>query len=349
MASSINALTAAGGGIAMGADASGILQLQSAGTATVTVGTAGGVGIGTTTTTNAKLTVNANTVLPATAPLAGTNLWITGADATSSRIFIDSFGNASALNFRTSGGTAAAPTAILANALIGVTVGMGYGATAYSAARSAMSHHAAENWTDAAQGSYQAFSTTAIGSTTQTERMRIDDVGNVTLQKNISVGGAAPTTSGSGITFPATQSDSSDANTLDDYEEGTWTPTFQFGTAGNLTIVYSSQVGKYTKIGRTVHVEMTMATTTFTHTTASGNASISGLPFTIGGTDATTLTGACGGYVNATYPILGMQFFPTVATIFLVRGGLGAGAAATFLDFPSAGNLYITFQATYIV
>ena len=47
MASSINALTAAGGGIAMGADASGILQLQSAGTATVTVDTSGNVGIGT--------------------------------------------------------------------------------------------------------------------------------------------------------------------------------------------------------------------------------------------------------------------------------------------------------------
>jgi hypothetical protein len=165
----------------------------------------------------------------------------------------------------------------------------------------------------------------------------------------IGVGNATPSASGSGITFPATQSASSDANTLDDYEEGTWTPSFTFGTPGNLNIVYSSQVGKYTKIGRTVHVEMTMATTTFTHTTASGNATISGLPFTIGGTDATTLTGACGGYVNATYPILGMQFFPTVSSTFLVRGGPGAGAAAPVLDFPSAGNLYITFQATYIV
>ena len=173
--------------------------------------------------------------------------------------------------------------------------------------------------------------------------------GTIKGSTTIGVGNATPSTSGAGITFPATQSASSNANTLDDYEEGTWTPSFDFGTAGNLTIVYSSQVGIYTKIGRTVHVEMTMATTTFTHTTASGNASISGLPFTIGGTDATTLSGACGGYVNATYPILGMQFFPTVTAIFLTRGGPSAGAAATFLDFPSSGNLYITFQATYIV
>ena len=41
----------------------------------------------------------------------------------------------------------------------------------------------------------------------------------------ISVGGATPSASGAGITFPATQSASTDANTLDDYEEGTWTPT----------------------------------------------------------------------------------------------------------------------------
>jgi hypothetical protein len=164
----------------------------------------------------------------------------------------------------------------------------------------------------------------------------------------VGLGNVVIGTSGKGIDFSATPGTGT-SELLADYEEGDWTPVFSFGTPGNLNIVYSSQVGKYTRIGRTVHVEMTMATTTFTHTTATGNASISGLPFTIGGTDTTTLTGACGGYVNATYPILGMQFFPTVATIFLVRGGPGAGAAATFLDFPSSGNLYITFQATYIV
>ena len=40
----------------------------------------------------------------------------------------------------------------------------------------------------------------------------------------LGVGAATPSASGAGITFPATQSASTDANTLDDYEEGTWTP-----------------------------------------------------------------------------------------------------------------------------
>ena len=61
--------------------------------------------------------------------------------------------------------------------------------------------------------------------------------------------GAIPN-AGIGITFPATQSASSDANTLDDYEEGTFTPTI-----GGTSIVYTNQVGSYTKVGRMVYIQ----------------------------------------------------------------------------------------------
>ena len=50
----------------------------------------------------------------------------------------------------------------------------------------------------------------------------------------IGVGNATPSASGAGITFPATQSASTDANTLDDYEEGTWTPTIA-ASSGSIT------------------------------------------------------------------------------------------------------------------
>jgi hypothetical protein len=67
----------------------------------------------------------------------------------------------------------------------------------------------------------------------------------------ISVGDATPSSSGAGITFPATDSPSSNANTLDDYEEGTWTPNQGSG----LTLVGAfSSSGTYTKIGRMVFV-----------------------------------------------------------------------------------------------
>jgi hypothetical protein len=60
------------------------------------------------------------------------------------------------------------------------------------------------------------------------------------------------------LKFPATQNPSSDANTLDDYEEGTWTPTVTSGT-GSITSYTSS--GRYTKIGRVVQYQVEIAIT----------------------------------------------------------------------------------------
>lgn len=57
--------------------------------------------------------------------------------------------------------------------------------------------------------------------------------------------------SGGRIKFPATQIASSDPNTLDDYEEGTWTPAFGATTTGP-TLTYGTRTGRYTKIGNLV-------------------------------------------------------------------------------------------------
>lgn len=95
------------------------------------------------------------------------------------------------------------------------------------------------------------------------------------------VGGATPSGSGSGITFPATQSASSDANTLDDYEEGTWTPTFTASTTAPSSVTYSHQQGRYTKIGRVVYVEFYLRFTAYSG--GSGTANVGGLPFTAAG------------------------------------------------------------------
>jgi hypothetical protein len=90
----------------------------------------------------------------------------------------------------------------------------------------------------------------------------------------IGIGGATASTSGSGITFPATQSASSDANTLDDYEEGTWTPSWTAGV-GSMTV--GSTSASYVKIGKTIHIYGFVAISA-----ASGASALnmSGLPFT---------------------------------------------------------------------
>jgi hypothetical protein len=85
---------------------------------------------------------------------------------------------------------------------------------------------------------------------------------------------------GTGITFPASQSASSDANTLDDYEEGTFTPTALGGTTAGTTTYFYAQ-GAYTKIGRCVTATVRMAWSVLTGT---GDLRLGGLPFTSGAT-----------------------------------------------------------------
>jgi len=75
------------------------------------------------------------------------------------------------------------------------------------------------------------------------------------------------------VQFPATQVTSADANCLDDYEEGTWTPSL------GGTTTYTAQLGTYTKIGRMVTIMIVL------QINAIGTGSttvISGLPFAAG-------------------------------------------------------------------
>jgi hypothetical protein len=93
----------------------------------------------------------------------------------------------------------------------------------------------------------------------------------------IGVGGATPSASGAGITFPATQSASSDANTLDDYEEGSFTPTVT-GSTPPTGVTYNLQIGRYIKVGRAVHIEITVSLTS-AGSGGAGIALVAGLPF----------------------------------------------------------------------
>lgn len=111
---------------------------------------------------------------------------------------------------------------------------------------------------------------------------------SVSLANKILVGGTlnGPTITGNltltggQITFPAVQSASANVNCLDDYEEGTFTPSISYATPGNLVVNYSTRSGTYTKIGRYVWMNFAMVTTTYTHTTAAGTMIITGAPFT---------------------------------------------------------------------
>jgi hypothetical protein len=161
---------------------------------------------------------------------------------------------------------------------------------------------------------FNAPSGTAGNTVTFTQAMTLNASGGLQTLNTISVGNATPSTNGAGITFPATQSASTDANTLDDYEEGTFTPTLVgFSTAGATT--YSTQTGLYTKIGRQVTYIVNLVVTA---TTGTGAALLGGFPFTFNSTvipvaamDASALN-----WTGGTYLIVMPEENTTTAFIF---------------------------------
>jgi hypothetical protein len=120
------------------------------------------------------------------------------------------------------------------------------------------------------------FSTTADGAASPTEAMRINN------QRELLIGTTTRTANGgvlqvsNGITFPATQVACTDPNTLDDYEEGTWTPALKFG--GSSVSMTGTYAGKYVKVGKVVYYSLSITLTAKGSST--GNTTITGLPFT---------------------------------------------------------------------
>jgi hypothetical protein len=99
---------------------------------------------------------------------------------------------------------------------------------------------------------YTAASGTAGNAITFTQALTLNANGALALQ------GGSTSANGVGITFPTTQSASSNANTLDDYEEGTWTPTLT--NCGSATVSSAN----YIKVGNVVTITLIIAGGTFT-------------------------------------------------------------------------------------
>ena len=162
----------------------------------------------------------------------------------------------------------------------------------------------------------------------------------------IGVGGATPSTSGAGITFPATQSASTDANTLDDYEEGTWTPTISGSTTAG-TGTYTVQTGVYTKIGNTVSISAWVAWSAHTGT---GNLELTNYPFASIGTSNYRASGSFGwvdGVALTANNVATVAVIPSVTKSTMTQYPVGGGAASG-VPMDAAGNIHfsITYQTS---
>lgn len=140
------------------------------------------------------------------------------------------------------------------------------------------------------------------------------------------------------IAFPATQTQSSDPNTLDDYEEGTWTPVLTFETPGDVARTVATALGWYTKTGNQVDLWWNLNYSNFTHTTASGNLIITGVPIAPSADASGYYAGSMvvAGITKAGYT----QFNPVLAVstpiIYFFASGSGAAyAQVAFGDVPT--------------
>ena len=156
-------------------------------------------------------------------------------------------------------------------------------------------------------------------ATNSTERMRFTSDAYVRL--------AAGT---GGIQF---NGDTAAANALDDYEEGTWTPELAFGGAST-GITYNARQGYYVKIGKQVFLTVYFNLTS--KGTATGSATVAGLPFTaedfnIGGTS--NWPGAAPSRrQNETSTNFAMMVGDNTATILCTNGGGIAITDAAFTN-----------------
>jgi len=116
--------------------------------------------------------------------------------------------------------------------------------------------------------------TTPDGSQAPVDAVKIDSAQNVT----VSAGNLVIGTSGKGIDFSATPNPGGmTSELLSDYEEGTWTPTYD---AAGATFVYAFQLGTYVKIGSRVFCTVWIVTAAGTSAGSGIYAGITGLPYT---------------------------------------------------------------------
>lgn len=141
--------------------------------------------------------------------------------------------------------------------------------------------------------------------------------------------------------FPATALPSADPNTLDDYEEGVWTPTISFGGA-SVGVTYGSPTsGRYTKIGRTVIA--TGSVTLTSKGSSSGAAGLGGLPFSSAndGVYNAVTVGFAAGFASVTGAVTA-TLAPNFNRASLYHSNNGAGVGLSNSHLTNTTQIIIT-------
>jgi len=171
----------------------------------------------------------------------------------------------------------------------------------------------------------------------------IDQIGALTISRSNALNGdalAAGTEiarfSANGLSF---NGDTAAANALDDYEEGTFTPTIE-GSSTTGTATYISQVGVYTKIGRIVKFSITI---NYNSGTGTGNLRIANLPFTSlsGGANSAISIGAFGD-ISLSIGYIATAFVPNSSQFIAFEQYATGGSASIPIPYDVAGVMIVS-------
>lgn len=154
------------------------------------------------------------------------------------------------------------------------------------------------------------------------------------------------------VKFPASQNASADANTLDDFEKGSFSPSLATTGTGLQSVTYNAaRYGKYVKIGPLVHVSGRIATNAVTVGAASGTVAIGNLPFTASPDSLQAISLGTVSAWGAHMPNAGdVVASTTIAQIYYRSAVDGATIALPLanIDTSSTGGNDISFAFSYI-
>jgi hypothetical protein len=144
---------------------------------------------------------------------------------------------------------------------------------------------------------------------------------------------------GLGIDFSATAGTGT-SELFDDYEEGTWTPTFQGTTSGSIS--FASE-GYYTKIGRMVMASFYLTSKDFSAAAIVGTLEIAGLPFNV------AILGQGLGNLAVNNFIAGASdYVPYAYSTDRLRVSKGSTSTVTDADLTQSASRAIAVSITYM-
>ena len=133
---------------------------------------------------------------------------------------------------------------------------------------------------------------------------------------------------------------------------GTWTPTLGFATPGDESVILSTTFGSWSRIGDLMMAMFNLVTSTFTHTTASGNIEIGGLPIASANLADQSARGILSwqGITKVSYSQINLVLAPNASLMTLE--GVGSAQAISPIDegdMPSAGSVVLVGHILYKV